>query len=435
MENKSNKLWMIILTVVICVILLGVLLIALLLGTDIPALRGMKAQVSEMLGIATQLPEATEPDATEPEATVPLNVKSYTVDDETAKKNSGNVVATAGDAKLTNGELQVYYWMSIYDFVSQYSMYLSYMGVDFKQPLDQQLYDPSTNTTWQQIMIENALQTWHQYNAIKQLAEAEGYELDAEGQEYVANIDQNIANMMAQTEYTSVEEMLEGEMGAGTTEEAYRNFMMAGFIAIEYLADKETEITPTLEQIDAYYTEKEDYFTQNGLVKDSGALVDVRHVLIEPEGGTPNADGRTKTYTDEEWEACRVKAQELLDQWRSGEATEETFAQLAVDNSADGNASEGGLYTGVTEGYMVEAFNDWIFDESREYGDTDLVKTPFGYHIMFFVKREQGEPKWISTVRAQYLQEKISTIIQDATRQYPLETDYDAIGISQAKTS
>jgi len=276
MENKSNKLWMIILTVVICVILLGVLLIALLLGTDIPALRGVKAQVSEMLGIATQIPETTDPDATEPEATVPLNVKSYTVDDETAKKNSGNVVATAGDAKLTNGELQVYYWMSIYDFVSKYSMYLDYMGVDFKQPLDQQLYDPETNTTWQQIMIENALQTWHQYNAIKQLAEAEGYELDAEGQEYVANIDQNIANMMAQTEYTSVEEMLEGEMGAGTTEDAYRNFMMAGFIAIEYLADKETEITPTLEQIDAYYTEKEDYFTQNGLVKDSGALVDVR---------------------------------------------------------------------------------------------------------------------------------------------------------------
>ena len=435
MENKSNKLWMIILTVVICVILLGVLLIALLLGTDIPALRGMKAQVSGMLGITTQIPEVTEPDATEPDATEPLNLKSYTVDDETAKKNSGNVVATAGDAKLTNGELQVYYWMSIYDFVSNYSMYLSYMGVDFTQPLDQQVYDASTNTTWQELMIENALQTWHQYNAVKQLAEAEGYELDEEGQEYVANIDQNIENMMAQTDYATVAEMLESEMGAGTTEEAYRSFMMAGYYTIQYLADKEEEITPTMEQIEAYYTENEEYFTTNGLVKDTGALVDVRHVLIQPEGGTPNADGRTKTYTDEEWEACRVKAQELLDQWRSGEATEDTFAQLAVDNSADGNASEGGLYTGVTEGYMVEAFNDWIFDESRGYGDTDLVKTPFGYHIMFFVKREQGEPKWISTVRAQYLQEKISAIIQDATRQYPLETDYDAIGISQAKTS
>ena len=33
---------------------------------------------------------------------------------------------------------------------------------------------------------------------------------------------------------------------------------------------------------------------------------------------------------------------------------------------------------------MVEAFNDWCFDESRKAGDTGIVETDFGYHIIYF---------------------------------------------------
>ena len=38
---------------------------------------------------------------------------------------------------------------------------------------------------------------------------------------------------------------------------------------------------------------------------------------------------------------------------------------------------------------MVSEFNDWIFDPARKAGDTDIVKTTYGYHIMYFVG--QGE--------------------------------------------
>ena len=34
---------------------------------------------------------------------------------------------------------------------------------------------------------------------------------------------------------------------------------------------------------------------------------------------------------------------------------------------------------------MVKAFNDWCFDESRQPGDTGIVKTSYGYHVMYFV--------------------------------------------------
>ena len=41
---------------------------------------------------------------------------------------------------------------------------------------------------------------------------------------------------------------------------------------------------------------------------------------------------------------------------------------------------------------MVTAFNDWIFDEARKEGDTDIVETEYGWHIMYFIGN--GEEAW-----------------------------------------
>ena len=33
---------------------------------------------------------------------------------------------------------------------------------------------------------------------------------------------------------------------------------------------------------------------------------------------------------------------------------------------------------------MVTNFNNWCFDASRQVGDTGIVETEYGYHVMFF---------------------------------------------------
>ena len=48
---------------------------------------------------------------------------SYSAEEKELKKQGDKVVATMGDAKLTNSELQVYYWMQVYDFLTQYGSY------------------------------------------------------------------------------------------------------------------------------------------------------------------------------------------------------------------------------------------------------------------------------------------------------------------------
>ena len=113
-------------------------------------------------------------------------------------------------------------------------------------------------------------------------------------------------------------------------------------------------------------------------------LQNVRHILAKFEGGTTDENGTT-TYSDEEKAAAKETAEQILADWKAGEATEESFAALANEKSDDGDGTTGGLYENVYPGQMVTNFNDWLFDESRATGDTDVVETEYGYHVMYYV--------------------------------------------------
>ena len=113
-------------------------------------------------------------------------------------------------------------------------------------------------------------------------------------------------------------------------------------------------------------------------------LANVRHILIPFEGGTYDSTTGSTTYSAEEKAAAMVEAEELLASWKEGKATEESFALLANENSADSDGTDGGLYTDVYPGQMVTNFNDWCFAEGRQAGDTGIVESEYGYHIMFY---------------------------------------------------
>lgn len=415
--TDGKKIAIIVLAVALCASLLLTLTLLVLSGAGLIAFNFLAP---------TQQAPTKEPTT---ETTLPADLKSYSAGEQELKAAADQVVATAGNSTLTNGELQVYYWMGIYDFVSQNSYYLSYMGVDFSKPLDEQVCNPETNQTWQEAMLEYALQTWHQYAALNQHADAQGFVMNAEGQAYLEGIDENIQKTLENFNYSSIEEMLKTEMGPGATEFGYRNFMKTGYSAVNYVSSYRKALTMTEEELEKYFADNSEAMASSGITKESGDLVDVRHILICPQGGEENEDGG-KTYSEEEWEACRQKAQQILDQWKNGEATEDSFGKLAQEHSEDsGSKSLGGLYEGVSEGYMITEFNDWIFDESRVYADTDLVKTSYGYHIMFFVDRA---PMWIYACTNQYKNEQIDKLVQQVKEDYPLQTDYTSILLGQA---
>lgn len=119
---------------------------------------------------------------------------------------------------------------------------------------------------------------------------------------------------------------------------------------------------------------------------DLEPLANVRHILISFEGGTTDDNGNT-TYSDEEKAAAKTKAEALLQQWKDGDATEESFIALVKDNTGDTASKEtGGLYEDIYNKANYEAaFLNWSINTERQTGDTGIVETSYGYHIMYYV--------------------------------------------------
>ena len=123
----------------------------------------------------------------------------------------------------------------------------------------------------------------------------------------------------------------------------------------------------------------------NGSNTNEFPLVNVRHILIQPSGGSVDPNTGMTAYSDAEMSIASKEAQAILDNWLAGEKTEESFAALANEYSADSDGTDGGLYTDVFYNEMVESFNDWCFDEARQTGDYALVESEYGVHVMYFV--------------------------------------------------
>ena len=121
-----------------------------------------------------------------------------------------------------------------------------------------------------------------------------------------------------------------------------------------------------------------------GVNDNTYALKDVRHILVSYEGGTTDDNGST-TYSDEEKNAAKEKAEAILKDWEAGAKTEDSFAELAKEKTTDpGSKDNGGLYEAISPGQMVTPFEDWCYDDARKAGDTGIVQTDYGYHVMYF---------------------------------------------------
>ncbi len=117
---------------------------------------------------------------------------------------------------------------------------------------------------------------------------------------------------------------------------------------------------------------------------NNSKIANVRHILVSFEGGTKDEDGNT-TYSEEEKNAARTEAERILQLWKDGEATEESFAALVAANSDDqGSLTTGGLYENINvDSNYVENFLNWAMDAHKD-GDVGIVETEYGYHIMYY---------------------------------------------------
>lgn len=411
---------------VAAVLLLAAILAVLILnGRDKNKVEVLPAESSVASEEVTEEAAAETTEATVPADGDPDTVTckgSYTVSDEEAKAANGEVVATAGDHVLTNGQLLIYYWRSVQSFYAQYGTYAQYFGLDHTQGMDTQT-SPVEGQTWQQYFLDDALRNWQVFEAVAQKAREAGFRMSAENQQQLEEMEAGLTETAQNNGFTDATAMIERNFSVGATLEDYKSFWETYFLSSDYYNEVVGSFAPTDEEIAEYFNAHEAEYAENGLDKTS-STVDVRHILILPEGATVE-NVTTETFSDEAWEAAEKQAQALLDQWVADGKSEDDFAELANANSADsGSNTNGGLYSGVSQGQMVTEFNDWCFDADRKPGDYGIVKTQFGYHIMYFCG---SQLLWESQAKSDLLTQKSSDFINEAVAAADPKIDYSAI--------
>ncbi len=147
---------------------------------------------------------------------------------------------------------------------------------------------------------------------------------------------------------------------------------------------------------------------------DESATKDVRHILFTKD-----------VYGSDD--AARIKAEEILQTYLAGERTAEAFGALAKQYTEDTNGDVGGLYENVYEGQMVTEFNNWIFDPGRQVGDTGIVKTSYGYHVMYHVG--DGDVLWMVDAKEALVDKDYKEFLETAKKTYPVT--FDKTGLDQ----
>ena len=290
-------------------------------------------------------------------------------------------------AEITNEQLSYYYWGEYFYFSQSYGF-----SFDPSKELSEQMYDDTT--TWQDYFLESARTSIAQIECLKAQAAAEGFTMTPEYQEQYDNTIGSLAEYAASAGFADkdgngdIEAYVRESYGKDATVEGFEAYLYDSYFASAYSDHLYESLSVTDEEAEAYFDENAEMYASYGIEKADTPDVNVRHILLQPEDtelGEDATEEETEKAQEAVMKAAKEEAERIYKEWQDGEATEESFAELANTYSTDpGSNTNGGLYENVYPGQMVDSFNDWCFDPDRKVGDTGIVETSYGYHIMYF---------------------------------------------------
>ena len=149
------------------------------------------------------------------------------------------------------------------------------------------------------------------------------------------------------------------------------------------------------------------YMMISPMAKDETPSRDVSHILVSLGDYEKEAD-------------AEAKAEAILDEYLAGTQSKEAFDALGEKYTADSNVT----YEQVCLGDMVAEFEDWLFDAERKVGDTDIVETTYGYHVMYYAG--ENVATWRVQVKNAIVMERSEALIEEKTEAYGVTVDKDA---------
>lgn len=391
---------------------------------------------------------------------------------------------TVNGEDVTRVEFDYHYNNVVNDYMNTYGAYLSYFGLDASKDLDDQMYDE--NMTWQDYFEEMTVENMKGTKAIKAEADAASFEYDSASEveefkesvkeaaktaqvstgKYVKQIYGQYATLSNLADYVAVsarnnayydqiaetQKATDEEITAYYTENA-NDYDSVDYYVMEFPAEITAE-EPTEADIEAAMNAAcdeadaaRDEVALNGDFMEGETYNEVAYAIADwlfnearVEGDTEvieDADSNTyyavefvKRYLEEDATAdVRLitlnedNAQTVLDEWKAGAATEETFAEICKKYSVDATtASNGGLVENVSESGLVAELSEWVFAEERAAGEATAISIEGGNsYVVYYVG--QGEPEWKvsigDTLSAEKMNEYLESIAEPVVVEDP----------------
>ncbi len=166
---------------------------------------------------------------------------------------------------------------------------------------------------------------------------------------------------------------------------------------------------PSQQEMQAYYNQHQTEYS-------APETATSRHILIKLE---PNADAKADA-------AAKAKAEDILKQVQNGG----NFAELAKKYSDDpGSKDTAGELGPSQRGRMVPEFDNAIF--TQKIGETKIVKSQFGYHIVQVESRQpahvQSLNEVLPTIQATMSRDKISQAEENFARTLTAEANKNGL--------
>ena len=252
------------------------------------------------------------------------------------------------------------------NYMTQYSSYLSYMGLSEGMDPASAMY--SDTLTFKDYFEQLAVDQIKQNRALEKLADADGFKYDASSdyELFIKN-----AQESAKSAGLSLKDYLRSVFGQYASKAALKPLIEDNARVSAYYSEKYDSMIPSDSEIQDYYNENsESYDSVDYYMTTVYADLPTEPTELADEGATVAEDG-TYTPSDAEKEAAM------------------TAARVKADEAEVNILTDGELHTGELRTAVPYYVRDWLFDSERVEGDTTVLENEASsmYYVLSFSAR------------------------------------------------
>lgn len=282
------------------------------------------------------------------------------------------------DEKVSKVEFDYYYHVVINNYQTMYGAYMGYMGLDITGDLYAQEY--SEDMSWGDYFEEMAIDYMKESKALANDAKINNFTYDVEA-EY-AKFEKNFTEAATKAGM-SVGKYCKAMYGDYATMENIKPMIIESILYSAYYNEKNANIQPTDEEINAYYNENKNDFD----------FVDYRIYSIKAEYETKEGEVVADEVVTKAMEEAKKNADAFIAEVESGKEFNDVCKEFAAEDDTTYDTEDGSLVKGKGKDDISADYNEWLFDATRAAGDITCIEDIVNdrYYVISFEQRYLDE--------------------------------------------